>query len=393
MRWSSRATVIALAICLAGCGLYGPGTNVGIPSSSAAPVIRGADISTALLEESAGKTLSAGGKTLPIEQVLANAGANYVRLRLWVGGPPGYGDEQTALRLARRAAAVGMKIYLDFHYSDTWADLESQNIPPSWRDLDLDELSARVYDYTKKVVSDFARQGTPADITQIGNEISSGFLRPLGDLNASRPQGGWPDFLTLLRAGVAGAKAGNPPGHRLLIALHYARVAADARTHDFFDQVSKAGIAFDIIALTYYPFWNGKLSSLLHAMDDLSRRYGRGVLVAETAYPWTLSGDRKHLVVNRWRQLPETNKYPPSKSGQAAYFAALRDLIVKVPNSGGLGFLDFEPGWLPGVGTLPSDSADPFANQTMFDRAGKALPALGVAFAPTGRARADTAVK
>jgi len=381
-RWPWRAAVTVLVICMTGCSVLYGDDKVDVPSSSAAPVVRGADISTALLEEAAGNGLSSDGTPQPIERILAGAGANYVRLRLWVDPPPGYADEETALELARRAKAAGMKIYLDLHYSDTWAEPQQQEIPRAWRGLDLEALSAQVSDYTRQVVADFARAGTPVDMIQIGNEISSGILWPLGKLDADSPRGGWEGFLTLLGAGVAGAQAGNPAGHQLSIALHIARIDEPDATHEFFNQVLNAGIRFDVISLTYYQFWSGPLSSLLSSMNDLSSRYGKNILVAETAYPWTMKGDRDELELNRRRQLPDADTFPPSPTGQAKYFAALRDVIAQIPEGRGIGFFAFEPGWLPGVGSLPDTSAAPFANLTMFDYDGKALPSIKVAFAP-----------
>ncbi|OHV47107.1 hypothetical protein BCD48_20455 [Pseudofrankia sp. BMG5.36] len=366
---------------MTGCGLYGS-DKVTVPSSSAAPAIRGADISTTLLDEAAGNVLSADGKEQPIERILVGAGANYVRLHLWIDPPPGYFDEETALTLARRATAAGMKIFLDLHYSDTWADPTLQQTPPVWRDLDLKELSDRVFDYTRKVVTDFARQGTPADMIQIGNELSSGFLWPLGKLDATAPGGGWLGFLTLLRSGVAGAQAGNPTGHRLSTAIHTARIGEPDAAHEFFDQISAAGIPFDVIALSYYPFWAGSMSQLRDTMIDLSSKYRKEIMVTETAYPWTLRGDRANLALKHRNQLPDADRFPPSPTGQAAYFAALRDLIAQVPEGRGVGFFAFEPGWLPGVGAHPGQDAAPYTNLTMFDYDGEALPSIKVAFAP-----------
>jgi arabinogalactan endo-1,4-beta-galactosidase len=353
-------------------------------ASTPAPPVRGADISTALLVEAAGHRFSVDGDHAPIERILAAQGATHVRLRLWVEGPAGYGDEASALALARRAWDAGLRIYLDFHYSDRWADPRHQEIPPSWRDHDLMALARRVHGYTRQVVADFASQGTPADLVQTGNEISAGMLWPLGRLGPDRADGGWPGLLDLLSAAVAGARDGSPPGHRLTVALHTDRIGDPPGSRAFFDRVRAAGLPFDVIALSYYPFWHGPLALLRSTMTDLAGRYGTDVIVAETGYPWTMAGGDPVLGVAEPARLPEACLFPPTPCGQSAYYRALRDVIGQVPKNRGLGFVVWEPGWLAGVGWEPGAAA-PFTNLTLFDRSGRLLPAAGSAFARPGR--------
>lgn len=347
----------------------------------AVPLVRGADISTALLVEAAGHRFSADGHTGPIERLLAGRGANAVRLRLWVQGPAGYGDEASALALARRARDAGMRIYLDLHYSDRWADPRHQEVPPSWRGDDLAALAQHVHDYTAHLVAEFARQGTPADLVQTGNEISAGLLWPLGRLAPDRADGGWPGLLDLLRAAVAGVHDGSPPEHRPAIVLHTDRIGDPTGSHAFFDRLSDAGLPFDVIGLSYYPFWHGPLALLRSTMTDLAERYRLDVLVAETGYPWTMAGGDPVLGVAAPDRLPEVDRFPPTPGGQSAYFEALREVIGQVPNGRGLGFVVWEPGWLAGVGWQPGATA-PFTNLTLFDQSGRLLPAATTAFAP-----------
>jgi arabinogalactan endo-1,4-beta-galactosidase len=341
------------------------------------------DISTALLEEAAGHRFSADGTIQPIESILAGVGANYARLRLWVNPSPGYSDEASALTLARRTHAAGMRIFLDLHYSDTWADPNHQKTPAAWRTDDLAALTDQVHDYTRDVIADFARQDTPVDLVQVGNEISAGMLWPLGRLGSDRPDGGWPAFLALLRAGVDGALVGAPRDHRPRIALQIERIGDPAGSHDFFDQVTAAGIPYDVIALSYYPFWHGPLSALRSTMDDLATRYHRDVLVAETGYPWTMAGGDPDLGVADAAELPEADRFPPTPAGQSAFYRALRAAIRDVPGGHGLGLVVWEPGWLAGVGWRAGATA-PFTNLTLFDHEGRLLPAAAVALAPQG---------
>jgi arabinogalactan endo-1,4-beta-galactosidase len=111
--------------------------------------VRGADMSFTLQEEAIGTKYSDRGKVRPVEQILAKHGANYMRLRIWTNPPPGYSTEASALTLAKRAHKAGMKILLDLHYSDFWADPGKQPIPAAWQGQDLPTLATTVRTYTR----------------------------------------------------------------------------------------------------------------------------------------------------------------------------------------------------------------------------------------------------
>src|SRR5262245_11469434 len=146
--------------------------------------LRGADISFTLQEEAAGVRYRDHGAVRPIETLLARRGANAVRLRVWTAPPAGYSDLGAALTLARRARRAGLKVLLDLHYSDCWADPAHQITPAAWPSLDLDTLSSTVRVYTRDAVRQFAEAGAPVDIVQIGNEVTGGMLWPLGQVYA-----------------------------------------------------------------------------------------------------------------------------------------------------------------------------------------------------------------
>jgi arabinogalactan endo-1,4-beta-galactosidase len=145
----------------------------------------------------------------------------------------------------------------------------------------------------------------------------------------------------------------------------------------FFDHAMAAGVTdFDVIGESYYPFWHGPLAALEANLNDLAPRYGKDIIVVETAYPWTLQdGDDLVNSLTDAAQLPDETAYPPTPSGQAAYFEALRNVLVQVPNNRGVGFFDWEPEWIPGVGWEPGQG-NPNDNLTMFDFNGAALPSL-----------------
>lgn len=353
------------------------GTTTG---TSAPPVsglrVRGADISFTLQAEAIGTAVRDAAGVRPIEQLLARHGANTVRLRLWVNPLPGTSGLTETLVMARRARDAGLSIILSLHYSDTWADGKSQVIPKAWQGLDNAGLLRTVESYTRNVVDALAQQGTPADVVQIGNEISRGMLWPAGQVYRSDGEH-WSLFASLLKAGAKGAKAASPD-HPPLIMIHTETGGDQDASKYFFDRLVAQQVPFDIIGLSYYPFWNGPLTNLETTLHQLVARYDREVMVAETAYPWTLAqaGEQQN-VVRRAEELPEAALYPPTSAGQAAYFERLRQVLQQVPGGRCAGFLVWEPGWLPGVPATP-EMGNAHANLGLFDWTGRAHPALDV---------------
>jgi arabinogalactan endo-1,4-beta-galactosidase len=335
------------------------------------PRVRGTDLSFTLQEESAGKVYRDGGVARPIEQILAARGSNYVRLRVWTAPPSGYSTLQTALTLGRRAQQAGLRILLDLHYSDFWADPGKQPTPAAWSGQNLSTLATTVRGYTRDAVTAFARQGSPVSMIQVGNEITSGMLFPLGQIYRSDGEH-WPEFATLLKAGIAGAREAGAPS----VMVHIDRGGDNGGSRYFYDHLQAQGVQFDVIGLSYYPFWHGSLSALRANLNDLSTRYNKDLVLAETSYPWTLgNGDSLGNFVNSASQLPDGSRFPGTTTGQAAYFEELRAVLAAVPNGRGAGFFDWEPGWLPGVGWSPGEG-NPNDNLTMFDWSGNALPSL-----------------
>jgi arabinogalactan endo-1,4-beta-galactosidase len=347
--------------------------------------VRGADLSFTLQEEAVGTRYRDGRVAGRVEQLLARRGATHARLRVWTDPPAGYSDRHSALALARRARRAGLRVLLDLHYSDFWADPAHQTTPAAWAGQDLPALTRTVHAYTRDLIAWFARHGAPVDMVQVGNEITAGMLWPLGRIYQDDGQH-WPEFTALLAAGIAGARAGNPRGHRLEVMVHIDRGGDNGGSVWFYDHLAAAGVDFDVIGLSYYPFWHGPLAALRQNLDDLAGRYGKPLVVVETAYPWTTGdGDSLANFITGPDQLPDGDRFPPTPAGQAAYFEALRDVLAAVPGGLGAGFVDWEPEWVPGVGWEPG-AGNPNDNLTLFDFAGRALPAVA-AFRPPGRVR------
>ena len=342
---------------------------------------RGADLSFEAQEEAAGAHFTDDGVPASALSILNRHGLNYVRLRLWVNPPPGYSDLASDLRMAKRIEAAGDKLYLDIHYSDFWADPQHQNIPASWQGQDLSQLSDSVRSYTRQVIGAFAAQGTPVDMVSIGNEIRNGMLWPVGQVDWATNTG-WDNLATLLKAGMAGARAGNPTGHRLLIMLHFDQGGDNADSSTFYTNMVSRGVPFDVIGLSYYPFFHGTLTQMRTNVDDLATQFHKWIVIAESQYPWTLAGgDSTGNFV--WQASQLSSGYPASPGGQLSFYNDVQSILAQVPEHRALGLFYWEPEWIPGVGWEPGAGiGTPNDNLTLFSFTGQALPSVGLFQSP-----------
>jgi arabinogalactan endo-1,4-beta-galactosidase len=353
------------------------------PDPAASGLDLGADLSFTPQELAAGATFSDEGKPGTPVTIMRAAGANYVRMRLWVDPPPGYSDLASDLALARQVSAAGMKIYLDIMYSDFWADPTKQNIPAAWAGEDLDQLTATVTSYTRQVISAFAQQGTPVDLVSIGNEIRNGILWPVGEINCT-DCGGWANLAQLLKAGVAGAEAGNPPGHKLLIMMHYDQGGSFALSSAFYSELESYGVPFDVIGLSYYPVLDEpSISGLRANVDGLATEFGKPIVIAETQYPWTLANGNSPLGDSTgdfaWEPSQIEPGYPATPGGQLSFVTDELSILAAAPDGLGAGLFYWAPDWIPGVPWEPGAGiGSPNVNMTLFNFDGQALPSVGI---------------
>jgi len=358
--------------CIGELRLFAPAPPNAVPD-------RGADLSFEPQEEQAGARFTDDGVPGSPLSILNNHGLNYVRLRLWVDPPPGYSDLASDLRMARRIKAAGDKLYLDIHYSDFWADPQHQDIPAAWQGQDLNQLTTTVQNYTQQVIGAFAAQGTPVDMVSIGNEIRNGILWPVGQVDWTADTG-WDSLTTLLKAGVAGARAANPRGHKLLVMLHFDEGGNSADSVRFYDHMVAGRVPFDVIGLSYYPFFHGPLADMRANVDGLATRYGKPIVIAESQYPWTLAGgDSTGNFV--WQASQVSDGYPATPGGQLSFYNDMLSILAQVPNGLGMGLFYWEPEWIPGVGWEPG-AGTPNDNLTLFSFTGQALPSVGLFQSP-----------
>jgi arabinogalactan endo-1,4-beta-galactosidase len=366
-------------VCVGEFRAYGP------DPAAAGGMDFGADLSFTPQELAAGAKFSDNGQPGTPVTIMREAGANYVRMRLWVNPPAGYSDLATDLALARQVHDAGMRIYLDIMYSDFWADPQHQNIPAAWQGEDLDQLAATVQSYTRSVISAFAAQGTPVDMVSIGNEIRNGILWPVGELNcpAGTTCGGWPALAELLKAGVTGAQQGNPAWHRLLILMHYDQGGDTAGSQAFFEQLQAEGVPFNVIGLSYYPFFHGPLAAMRANVDNLATQFHKPIVIAETQYPWTLANGNSPLQDSTgdfvWEPSQLQGGYPASPGGQLSFVTDELSIIAQIPDGLGAGLFYWAPDWIPGVPWQPGASTgSPNVNLTLFNFEGAALPGVNL---------------
>ncbi|RUT35613.1 hypothetical protein EJP77_00910 [Paenibacillus zeisoli] len=334
--------------------------------------IRGVDISTlTAIEDHGGRYFDSNGVQRDLLDILKDRGVNYVRLRLWNDPKKsgGYNNESDVIRLAKRVKSKGLKLLVDFHYSDEWAH-PGQQIPPSaWKDLSQSDLEKAVHDYTQQVVQDLKQVNAMPDMVQIGNEINSGVLNGLNST---------PDFdknAALLSSGVQGVRdvAG---GDQVKIMIHLAEGGKYDTFKWYFGELNKRNVPYDIIGLSYYPFWHGTFADVQKTMNGMAEEFGKEVVIAETSYPFTFKeGDAHENVINSPSKLIGGATFPATVQGQYDAMKAVMEALVHVPDQKGAGFFYWEPAWITAnVGWIDSEG-DAWENQAMFDY--KEFPANG----------------
>jgi len=334
------------------------------------PIMIGADVSMAPKHEDAGIVFKDGGQPKDIFAIFKDHGATCIRLRLFVNpnGKSGVvNDVPYTMALAKRIKAAGLLFSLDLHYSDTWADPTHQITPAAWRDLTFPQLVDQVRDYTATTLTAFRQAGVTPDVVQIGNEITNGLLWPQGVIGGNR--GHDVDFdhvADLLKAGVDGfhQALGNDTTTKIMI--HVDGGDATNRVKWFFDGITARHVPFDMIGLSYYPFWSGPLQNLKNTLVMAAATYHKPIIVAETAYPfvdaavWT--GQRKSF------------DFPLTPQGQEAYLKALLRVVRETPDGLGAGVLYWYPESVP----MHGDAKEMWneGDSAMFDHDGNALPSF-----------------
>ncbi len=321
------------------------------------------------IEAGGGAYYDGGTRRDPLE-LMAEAGMNAVRLRIWHDPPGGFCNLERTLVMARRIRELGLHFLLDFHYSDGWADPSKQWKPRAWEGLDLSGLRGAVHRYTAEVLSALNAQGTPPDMVQVGNEVTPGMLWPEGRVDGEYDtEEQWRAFAELLQAGAAAVRAVCPHAR---VMIHIDRGGDWETTRKFFERMGALGVDYDVIGQSFYPWWHGTLDDLRRNLALTARTFGKPIIVVETAYPWTLDKPEGfEFIVERDDQLHPG--YPATVAGQATYLRDFIRIVRETPDGLGAGFYWWEPAWIPAKRTWSVGHPNNWANLTLFDFAGRKL--------------------
>ncbi|PPQ91634.1 hypothetical protein CVT25_013189 [Psilocybe cyanescens] len=304
---------------------------------------RGADFSSLANLEKTGRTYKDNGQTVKFETILRNHGANLARIRVWTSNNDGEYSLNYGLALAKRAVAAGMELYIDLHYSDTWADPGKQAIPSSWP-KDLDGLNTQIYTYTLNLVKAFSAQGTPIKFIEIGNEINSGILFPVGQISSK----GYSPLSQLLHSAANGVRAASSSTK---IMIHLANGWNSNAISSFYNQIFIPGQLapedVDVMGFSFYPFYGtgATTSALKSSLQNIINKYGKDVMVVETDWPVSCTG------------VSLSDSSAISAAGQSQWVSKIRDALSGLSGGHGLGIVYWEPGWI-GNANLGSGCSD-----------------------------------
>ena len=362
--------------------------------------IRGMDVSTVIVEEESGVTYrDENGNVRDLFEILADAGVNYIRVRVW-NNPydadgNGYGggncDVEKAAEIGRRAAEHGMKLLVDFHYSDFWADPNKQFAPKAWARKRIGDKETAIAQFTEESLYTILNAGADVGMVQIGNEINKGVCGTYEEADVMK---------LLSSASGAVRKVSSVTGREMQVAVHYTAVDDSAMTLKRAEILQNYGVDYDIFGISYYSYWHGSFENMCNVLGEISSKYGKKTCIMETAYPFTSDdGDMNGNSVGSGG----VEGYPDSVQAQAKNF---RDVAYYANEAGALGAFYWEGAWVP-VGSLresnekiwekygsgwassysvdydPQDAGQYYGgcawdNQAMFDFSAKALPSLNV---------------
>ncbi len=284
------------------------------------------------------------GTEKDVYQILAENGVNYIRVRIWNdpfdGNGNGYGggncDIENAIAVGKRATAYGMKLLVNFHYSDFWADPAKQMVPKAWKGMTIDQKTEALYQYTKECLEKLVAAGVDVGMVQIGNETNGAMC---GEVSTSL--GGWKKITQLMSAGSRAVREVCP---NALVAVHFANPEKVTNYVSYSKNLEYYQVDYDVFASSYYPFWHGTLENLSSVLSEVAETYGKKVMVAETSYAYTAEDtDFYGNTVGEGGGIVKS--YPFTLQGQANL---VRDVIDTVVNhtTNGIGVFYWEGTWI-----------------------------------------------
>ena len=328
--------------------------------------LKGMDISS--LPERADKGFQLYNKDyLPVDvfSTLQDYHINSIRLRIWnqpelVPEAGGYCNLEHTIDMAKQIKSHHMHFFLDFHYSDYWADPGQQRKPDAWKNLSFSELVEAVGNYTTTVLRRLEAENCLPDMVQIGNEIRSGMLFPDGEVP------NYTQLAELLNAGITAVREVSPD---IQVMIHLDQGGRFYSLREWFDTVYEAGLLpIDCIGISFYSFWHGTYMDLRDSMLQLVERYQLPVCVVETAHPWQ-TGEHGHISSAQMK----TAGIPEGIAEQKQALDLIFHIVDSIPDNMGMGVYYWEPL------CVPLHEHDSWAhNMGMLDEKGRMLPSFEV---------------
>lgn len=306
-------------------------------SSNQDPFIRGVDISSIVSLENSGVTFyDFNGKPCNLYSFLRSQGVTHVRVRLWVDpfdeSGRGYGggncNLDTALKIAKEAKRAGLKMIVDFHYSDFWADPSRQLAPKSWKDKSILEKEEVLYNYTYQSLKKLRETGVKIAMVQVGNETTNGLA-------------GEKEWNQIARLMQAGSRAIRQLDAKIQVAVHFTDPQREGYLAYFAKTLQQYEVDYDVFGTSYYSYWHGTLDQLSSCLDEISQTYDKDVMVLETAFPYTLQ-DSDYFANNAGENLSYV--YEVSPEGQKEAILDVMETMRQL--SRGIGFCYWEPAWI-----------------------------------------------
>ncbi len=363
--------------------------------------IFGMDASSVIAEEDSGvRYFGLDGREQDVFQILSENGFNYIRVRVWNhpwdAQGRGYGggncDIGKAVEIGKRATKYGMKLLVDFHYSDFWADPGKQMVPLAWKNMKIEEKTEAVYQFTRDCLLQLREAEIDVGMVQVGNETN-------GVLCGEKI---WFNIQYLMQAGARATREVFPEA---LVALHFANPEKAGSYMTYAKKMDYYQVDYDVFATSYYPYWHGTLDNLSAVMTEIADTYGKKVMVVETSYPYTAE-DTDFSVNSVGDGGGIVKAYPFTVQGQANCIRDITDTVVNRMKNG-IGVVYWEGCWISVGGNSweensalweqygsgwatsyaaaydPNDAGRYYGgcavdNQALFDRYGRALPSLRV---------------
>jgi|AKYZ01.1.fsa_nt_gi Arabinogalactan endo-1,4-beta-galactosidase len=387
--------------------------------------ILGTDASSVISLEDSGVTFyDFDGNEQDVFKTMSESGVNYIRVKIWndpydnegngYGG--GNSDLEKAIQIGKRATQYNMKLLVNFHYSDFWADPGRQNPPKAWENMPIDEKSEALYNFTFESLQELRAHGIDIGMVQVGNETTGQGIAGETSLDNK------------IKLYQAGTQAVRDFDSDVRIILHFTN---PEKGHPYFYTKEVYGLVdFDIVATSFYSVWHGSLRDLANQLNKIVEEFDKEVMVAETAYPYTLKdGDDQKNIISDASQVAGSG-YEISPNGQANSFRDIVDLVNNdIHNEKGVGVFYWENTWIPineglgnretnmpiweefgagwatkaatfydrspygGHATLDNYGGNEVDNQAMFDFAGHPLQSLKVfEYVYTGHNEDDTEI-